>query len=220
MTPCPGQEGEFRKGHLDRSSQAPEFTEFVRPWLYRAREGEPFERLIYLWVAFNAWLSEIIDPPEMAESDAALVSTAARDAQLADRFNDLLANDATFSDRVKHFQGLFPVSNVRSLDRHHIGPWEDWRMSRPEYRAVCFRQKLSVRDYKPRCYLDHQSRAAGPAGDPMLVPLDWPHVLAPMYQVRCNLFHGGKSFRLPTDISIVSLAYQVLWKVWGEPLCD
>jgi len=36
------------------------------------------------------------------------------------------------------------------------------------------------------------------------VPIDWPHTLSAIYQVRCNLFHGYKGVYSENDISIVS----------------
>ena len=45
------------------------------------------------------------------------------------------------------------------------------------------------------------------------IPADWRHVMAAIYQVRCNLFHGGKAY-YPEDIEFVGLAYELLWGVW------
>jgi hypothetical protein len=39
-------------------------------------------------------------------------------------------------------------------------------------------------------------------------------VLSMVYQVRCNLFHGGKNYSSESDRQFITLAYKILWQVW------
>jgi hypothetical protein len=39
-----------------------------------------------------------------------------------------------------------------------------------------------------------------------------------IYRVRCNLFHGGKSFLYSRDREFVRYAFLILWHVWGKDL--
>jgi hypothetical protein len=41
-------------------------------------------------------------------------------------------------------------------------------------------------------------------------PLDWPHTLAALYRIRCNLFHGEKAVNSEMDNLIVSIDFRVL----------
>lgn len=217
MDECPGQERQYANAILDRRSQHPEFAYFVRPWLERATDPEPFAALINLWVAFNSWLCEIITVPEFIDADAALISAAAKDIHLCVRLQSLLNDDPAFRQIAEEFRSLFPVFNVRALDQKGIGSWNSWNASRDEYRERCFNENLKSREYKPRCWWGHQARqVAAPGGSPDALPLDWPHLLSSVYQVRCNLFHGGKSFRVESDVQFARLAFQVLWQVWGS----
>ncbi|MDO8691418.1 MAG: hypothetical protein Q7R39_15655, partial [Dehalococcoidia bacterium] len=42
------------------------------------------------------------------------------------------------------------------------------------------------------------------------IPLDWPHTLAALYRVRCNLFHGEKALDSENDGQVVAAALRAL----------
>lgn len=188
----------------------------MRSWLDRAqhsRTHDPFESLIHLWVAFNAWLAETIDDPTLMEKDLALINAAASDAILLARFEDLLRNDTEFAKRAVEFQSLWPVFNVRRIDIARLDQWDGAAVTRGNYRDYCFLNGLEGFAYKPACFRDHQSNPDDTlATEPLRVPFDWPHALSAIYQVRCNLFHGGKSFRVMTDLNFADLAFDILWQ--------
>ena len=74
------------------------------------------------------------------------------------------------------------------------------------------REKLVLRELdrrweKPRCRPDCAARHHENAEE---IPGDWPHTLAAIYQVRCNLFHGSKSLQSDNDIQIIFCAFRVL----------
>ena len=46
------------------------------------------------------------------------------------------------------------------------------------------------------------------------VPSDWPHVVHAVYQVSCNLIHGGRSFPTRENQTVADLAGLILWPMW------
>ena len=222
LTPrCPGvdQQGkEIAHDLLDRSILPYDFKYFSQHWLHRAnraREREQwFEGLIYLWVIFNAWLGQVIKDRSMSERDWFLVAAAGRDQLLSVKFEAMAALRPEFRERVDTFHSLWPIFKVRTLKDLEIGGWAESDLSEPRstYRTKCFAEDISHRDYAPRCFRDHQLPAdLESGGDPDVVPTDWSHTLRAIYQVRCNLFHGGKSFAVSRDQEFVRLAFEMLW---------
>jgi hypothetical protein len=60
-----------------------------------------------------------------------------------------------------------------------------------------------VTAYAPQCWKRHHDAKVP-------VPLDWPHTLAALYRVRCNLFHGEKAAHSEMDQRIVADALRTL----------
>lgn len=213
---CLGNEDQRCK--LDLDHEGSEFPHFVGSWLEKARgSSDSFEALIYLWVAFDAWLAEFADPVD--ERDRPLLNAAARDANLIERFAKLLRDGEEFGPLAREFHSLWPIFNVRRLAQKGIAPWNSHQESRETYCTKCFDSGLDHKAYEPRSFGYHK-RVSGdlvPQGVP--IPLDWPHTLAAIYQVRCNLFHGGKAFQMDSDKQFARLAFEILWKVWGRPMC-
>lgn len=224
---CPGNHPDLKDSSpealLDRSLlNRTDFWFFARPWVNRARatarEEEWFAAMIYLWVTFNAWVSLVVSDRRYSEKDYYLWRAAGLDPQLNDHFEYVLATNTTFKNNVDEFRSLWPVFKVRTLVDHGVEPWGPWgsRESRSEYRARCLSLPLGPSDFAPHCYLDHQPKEAfEPGGNPLNVPLDWSHVLGAIYRVRCNLFHGGKSFWNSRDQDFTRLAYTILFEVWS-----
>lgn len=212
------------KSRLDRKQLPFAFGDFVEPWLTRAlaaRERQEafwaFEAFIFLWVTFNAWLSAAVADRNQTENDRYLVETAGVDPQLCTAFEGLKCADG--KDVVERFRSLWPVFKVRALMKHRIEPWEEHREARDTYRERCIARGITCREYAPRCFANHQHDPTHP--DPALVPLDWAHTMSAIYQMRCNLFHGGKSFAHSSDYRLVEMSFDILWKVWGEQtLCN
>lgn len=215
---CLGDEPTYKNCRLRRGSESPEFPGFVGHWLERTRNGrDPFDRLIHLWVAFNAWLAEVVEPATFMENDRALINAAAKDSQLIAQFVQLMTTESDFKKNVEEFSSLWPIFNVRRLAKRRIPNWGESVESRSEYREKCFAQGIQDSDYEPRCFRHHNpADQTVSAGQPSR-PFDWPHTLAAVYQVRCNLFHGGKTFNMPSDARFARLACEILWQVWGGP---
>jgi hypothetical protein len=214
---------------LDPSQAGEDFWYYARKWLERAwkaprknTEFRYFDAMIYLWVAFNAWLGETATNRDMAEHDKNLVKSAALDAALSNRFECLNRDDVRFSKTVGKFASLWPVFNTRQLHELNLPRWEESRKleemscqeiasSRKNYVQQCLADADSKGHCKmklgPWCFREHQEWGNAP---------DWAHTVAAIYQVRCNLFHGGKMAVYSGDRLFVELAYLILWEVWGE----
>ena len=63
--------------------------------------------------------------------------------------------------------------------------------------------------FEPQCWKRHRDAGEG-------VPLDWPHTLAALYRVRCNLFHGEKARHSEMDQRIVASGFRVLIQFLGN----
>lgn len=90
-------------------------------------------------------------------------------------------------------------------------PWDGY--NRDLFRRNCFykgdnneRLKNGKEYFQPICYRMHDDG----------VPIDWAHILISIYQIRCDLFHGGKNYYNSGDIKFVKHAFNILWKVWGK----
>jgi hypothetical protein len=57
--------------------------------------------------------------------------------------------------------------------------------------------------FEPACWKRHMDEGGS-------IPMDWPHTLAALYRVRCNLFHGEKAPYSEIDRTIVRAALRVL----------
>ena len=207
-------------GSLDRSLADREFWVVTGDWVRRSRRAlhkqEHFEALIYLWISFNAWVGCVVEDRDMSQRDRFLVASAAMDELLAVRFDRLLQAGGRTADAARRFHSFWPVFKARSLSDLGLHPWGDPDYDpRTGFRAKCFRAGLKKGDWAPRCFVYHQPDGTSPeAYDPEHVPLDWTHTLHAIYMVRCNLFHGGKSFRYSGDAEFVEVAAALLGAVW------
>lgn len=199
---------------LNRTHQSKEIEEFLRPWLARAEKREHwndyFEAMIYLWVCFNAWLLYVVEDIGEELTDSFLVQAAGHDKILNDKFEQLKQADPGFAQLVAEFSALWPVFQVKALVKNGIEGWQQYDLeeTRADYINRCLARGLEQKYYSPKCYLEHDRKP----------PADWAHTLSVIYRVRCNLFHGGKSFLYSRDREFVRYAFLILWHVWGKDL--
>jgi hypothetical protein len=172
----------------------------VKSWFdraYEARndEAECFEAFIFAWFAVNGWAACVTGK----DGDAEYIRALGRSRELREQFQSLLAKDGGFSQVAGTFHSLWPIFKAQDIRRgaHHAPA----NLDRPEIIQHYLDAGLSA--YAPECWGSHRA-----AGEP--VPLDWPHTLAAIYRVRCNLFHGEKSAHSEMDRIIVLAAYRVL----------
>jgi hypothetical protein len=178
---------------------------FQRAWERRNCQGDDcFEVFIYAWFAFNGWAVCVTELDE----DYKYIDALKRDPTLCRKFSDLAANpDSPFGNYAAQFAMLWPIFDVKSLRRQNIVP--PYKASRNS--VVDYYFSKGAERFEPRCWKRHKD-----AGEP--TPVDWPHTLAALYKVRCNLFHGQKSAYLEMDQQIVSLAFRTLAYFFSDVL--
>lgn len=158
-----------------------------------------------------------VPDPSRNHEDAYLVHSMAHDPLLNSHFKELLENEKFLND-VTEFASLGPVFQVLWLRNKGVNPWHMAEgESRSEYVSRIFRDKDPFHRlpkgtfpaFAPACAWTHLSE-----GKP--IPHDWQHLLHMIYQVRCNLFHGGKSYESAADQVFVDFAFKILWRVWRQ----
>lgn len=145
----------------------------------------------------------------------------AKDNDLTERFNKLYQVDLEFHSTVDSFLDLAPVFQALWLNNNGIDPWNIADDRRGFVNRVVAKQPfiISVRNdkeirfpaFSPACALEHLQADEA-------IPADWPHLISMIYQVRCNLFHGGKNYNRESDRKFIELAYKILWDVWKVEL--
>ncbi len=170
---------------------------FRRAWERRDCQGdECFEVFIYAWFAFNGWAACVTDLDE----DYKYIDALKRDQTLCRKFSELFADpESPFRQYAEQFAKLWPIFDVKSLRRLHIPSlYTGTRSSVIEHYLAS-----GATNFEPKCWKRHK-------GAEESIPVDWPHTLAALYKVRCNLFHGQKAAHSEMDQQIVSLAFQTL----------
>ncbi|RCW60161.1 hypothetical protein [Halanaerobium] len=117
-----------REDLLDRSLiRQQDFMIFARPWINKTLEAyrscDSFSGLIYLWIVFNSWASQVVKKREYAEKNWYLVKAFGRDEELSSRFELFLERDEELLRLSRQFRELWPVFKVRALQDLHITPW-------------------------------------------------------------------------------------------------
>ena len=190
----------------------PDGRRLIQIWFRRAEraehrgaeggsDGESFEGLIFAWIAFNGWASCVTGK----DTDKEMIEALSLNAQLCDDFESLLANDPSFKELAEDFRSHWPIFKAQELAERNI--WVAEMRSREERVAEYF--MLGATRYSPPCWRRHRN-----AGED--VPLDWPHTVSAIYQLRCNLFHGHKGTRSPNDRELVRRAFRVLMRFLGS----
>ena len=210
---------------LKRTVQTDPLWDFVGSWIRRFHETQETnvaERMIYLWVSVNAWASTSVPELEHNHEDIYLVHCMARDEGFNIRFARLYEGSRPFREKVDKFVAMGPVFQVLWLRNNGVDAWnldEDRAsyvrtvLAKGPYIARRGSSKDVVPAFAPAC-------AGGHMAPGEQIPADWPHVLSMIYQVRCNLFHGGKDYARESDRAFIGLAYAILWEMWRRELPD
>ena len=203
--PCP--ELVRTAGRLDRFDSHrfdvlhPDGRRLIVHWFKRAYEqrdcdpAESFEPFIYAWIAFNGWAACCTE----LDQDRQLVEAVSSNPEFVQQFADSIEQSAPLRSTAERFRSYWPVFKAQELRRlrvrrHHEG---DRRFVVADYFAK------GARNFAPTCFQRHEEQGKE-------TPLDWPHVLAAIYQVRCNLFHGDKAPHSEIDRVLVHSAFQIL----------
>jgi hypothetical protein len=168
---------------------------FARAWVQREDDAATFESFVFAWISVNAWAACVTEE----DQDSRYMRKLQADPGLRLRFHQLVEGDAQFRRDVEAFAELLPIFKAQQLRRAGV------IALRESDRARVIQSYLDagVTSYEPQCAEWHWTQ-----GQP--IPLDWPHVIAAMYRVRCNLFHGEKAVHSEMDRRIVRAALMTL----------
>ncbi len=184
--------------------------ELVEQWIklaWKKRECKPeksFEPFIYAWFSFNVWAACVTGKDADWQWRDALSINRTLCSDFSDKVND---PDSPISKLAREFYELWPVfradeirkKNVRIPGQRNL--FGQPSISRKETVKHYFESGIKI--YAPWCWKDHEKASEK-------IPLDWPHTLAVLYRVRCNLFHGEKGINSEMDQLIVSKAFRLL----------
>ncbi len=154
-----------------------------------------FEAFIYAWIAFNGWSACVTG----IDADRKWLDALMLDKNLSEKYSSLVERDNSELAKVLiPFAQLWPIFKAQEIRRRDLR------------RDFCDRSELikhylnqGINKYEPQCFERHINNNEQ-------IPLDWPHTIAALYRVRCNLFHGEKAVNLESDHVIVSSAFKVL----------
>jgi hypothetical protein len=170
---------------------------FREAWNRRDCDAEDsFEPFIFVWIAFNGWAACVTgrDSDRQWRSALTLNRTVREDfARLAAEVESPVATHAA------EFARFWPVFKVQDLRSRGIRTHDTGDRQQIVERYM----REGAEQFQPGCWARHGDEAQE-------VPVDWPHTLAALYRVRCNLFHGEKARHSEMDRAIVSGAFRVL----------
>jgi hypothetical protein len=169
---------------------------FKHAW--QERECAPqdsFEPFIFSWIALNGWAACCTELDQDRQwLDALIVAP-----QLYRDFEDALNKSLFLAQSAHDFHALWPVFKAQELRRLHIMRHQH----QDRLKTVEYYLREGAHDYAPECWERHRDNGED-------VPLDWPHILAVLYRVRCNLFHGDKAPHSEIDCALVSSGFRTL----------
>jgi hypothetical protein len=137
-----------------------------------AHERSAFSSFMTLWMGFNGWMECVTD----ARTDAQMITAFADHIRLIDAYDELMEQDADFRSDISTLASMWPVLNVRDVNRK-LGRDALRKYGDHELWAAVGREAVK---HEPQGWV---------AGS---IPT-WPQLLRTIYCIRCNLFHGAKS---------------------------
>jgi hypothetical protein len=191
--------GHLREYRLDFMHE--QSRRLIRSWFDKAIENQnappedSFEPFIYAWFAFNGWVACVTSE----DTDSRYMQELIADEKLQQKFAGLLSGDSVFADSARRFADCWPIFTVKSLRGRQINLMDAGD------RASVVQHYLDqgASSFQPQCWTEHRDRDES-------CPCDWPHTIAAIYRVPCNLFHGEKAASSPIDQNIVHAAFRVL----------
>jgi hypothetical protein len=154
-----------------------------------------FEAFFCTWLAFNGWAACVTDE----DQDAEYIDALKRDIQLCQNFTAFIQDETSpLAIASVEFANFWPIFDVRDLRRRNLRASGANREDTIQYYL-----EHGARSFAPKCGKKHRD-----AGQPL--PIDWPHTLSALYQVRCNFFHGGKMLDSEEDQRIIVAANKTL----------
>ena len=194
----------------------PNFKRFAGGWIDKVRDSETvFEKFIFLWFTFNSWLSLVVPDENKNDDDQYLVHIISTSDRFDDRFDLLLREDNRFAENARELVAKGPIFRVIWMKNNGIKPWDQKEQERLPYVKMLHEKNPYIdtahgkrEQFSPTCAFKHHIKLGNP------IPCDWLHIMHMIYQIRCNLFHGGKTYNSSRDERFVTLAFDVLWPMF------
>lgn len=197
-----GNAGEANRFKIDRFRMLhPDGRNLVAHWFTLAYEqldcdpDESFEPFICAWIAFNGWASCCTE----LDRDREIVRALSLSSELVLQFDRSIEESTSFRTIAERFRSYWPVFKAQELRRLRA----PMHMMGDRQGIVTGYFDIGAKKFEPACFRRHAA-----VGEE--IPLDWPHVLAVIYQVRCNLFHGDKAPHSEIDRVLVHSGFQIL----------
>jgi hypothetical protein len=170
---------------------------FRRAWEKRQCEAEDsFEPFIFAWIALNGWAACITGLDRDQDWRDALTLSEI----ICEDFERLVADsESPLAVYAYEFHQLWPIFKAQEIRTRGLISGDDGNRGE----VIKYYLDSGIRQFQPQCWDRHKKEGSE-------VPLDWPHTLAALYRVRCNLFHGEKAAHSEMDQLIVSSAFRVL----------
>lgn len=184
----------------------PDGRDLILSWYRRAKtmcdnSENHFEAFIYAWIAFNGWAACVTG----IDADRKWLDALMLDKKLSEKYNSLVErSNKEHHEALITFSSLWPIFKAQEIRRRGVRSAENDRV-----KLIKHYFSEGIKKYEPQCYKWHLDNN-------LKIPLDWPHTLATLYRVRCNLFHGEKARDSENDHLIVSAAFKVLISIETE----
>lgn len=168
-----------------QSEYLPNYRDLILGWHEKAKDGDPFSRFVFEYLAFIAHLKNNIffDEP----SDRGAIQALKRDSLRRGHYLARVQADLELSEilnrLIKELMATPLLNSSRDLDFPEIDRW--WNCSDPQLNQI---------DAAPKGVI----RSAD----------DWENMVELWYSVRNNLFHGGKDPNIRRDCFLVEHAYE------------
>jgi hypothetical protein len=189
----------YRRLHTDGQ-------QLIRGWFDRAwdmrdcKAEDSFEPFIFAWIALNGWAACITERDADREWRDALTSSQV----VCDEFAQVVAEHGSgAAGHAREFHQFWPIFKAQEVRRARLS----CKGNRQE--VIAYYLNAGICKFEPQCWTRHHD-----AGEE--IPLDWPHTLAALYRVRCNLFHGEKARHSEMDQDIVATALRTLVHFFHE----
>jgi hypothetical protein len=172
---------------------------FRRAWKeFETTPNEIFEPFIFLWFAFNGWAACVTG----RDRDFEIIDALAANPKMNEDFDGLLRHqNSKLNSNATILSQLLPIFDVKTL-RHRV-PFVPLELGQDRSARVRYYIEHGADRFQPQCWLRHIESG-------QTLPIDWSHLLKPIYKIRCNLFRGQKSAHSEMDRRIVSAAFLTL----------
>jgi hypothetical protein len=197
---------------LERPTENAELWDFVRSWLRRFQKtdgNKTAERFVCLWAAIMAWAAKGAPDHGRDHEEVYLEHGLAKDQKLAERFANLYKIDKDFHKKVDCFLAVGPVFRSAWLQKNALTDWDPTQDRRAFVEKIFNKlaSESTAGSFAPVCAMEHWLAKEA-------IPADWPHLFTIIAQVRRNLFHGGKSYKIHGERQFLEPAMAILWEVW------